>query len=117
MNYNELKKICLDNKNNIENIANLLGMTYNGLKRAIENETLPIKKVKELCAILEITPNDFFGTSSVNGNGNIVGNIVGDNSKVIGGMVGSCPLCAEKDKEISALKDKIISLQEKLIEK
>ena len=117
MNYNELKRVIQQRNLTIKDVAEKLGITRQGFQVSIENDNLPTKKVKELCAILEITPNDFFGTSSVNGNGNIVGNIVGDNSKVIGGMVGSCPLCAEKDKEISTLKDKIISLQEKLIEK
>ncbi len=36
-------------------------MTYAGMKTAIENQTLPIKKVNLLCKILGITPNRFFG--------------------------------------------------------
>ncbi|MGM9818844.1 MAG: hypothetical protein ACI30B_07690 [Paludibacteraceae bacterium] len=54
----------------IKDVAEQLGYTSNGLKRALENGTFPISKVNDLCKILEITPAEFFGTS-INGNGNI----------------------------------------------
>ena len=75
MNYNELTKRVYATNNMIKDVAERLGYTSNGLKRALENGTFPISKVNDLCKILEITPADFFGTTgtTIKGNGNIVG--------------------------------------------
>lgn len=73
MNYNDLTKRVYATNNMIKDVAERLGYTSNGLKRSLENGTFPISKVNDLCKILEITPAEFFGTS-INGNGNIVGN-------------------------------------------
>ncbi|MBQ7387868.1 MAG: hypothetical protein IJW01_00585 [Paludibacteraceae bacterium] len=72
MNYSELKNIAKSKKILLKEIADSMNVSAEGLKYSIENNTLPINKLLELCKILNITPADFFGTT-INGNGNIVG--------------------------------------------
>ena len=75
MNYSELKNIAKTKKILLKEIADSMKVSAEGLKYSIENNTLPINKLLELCKILDITPADFFGTTgtTIKGNGNIVG--------------------------------------------
>ena len=75
MNYSELKNIAKSKKILLKEIADSMNVSAEGLKYSIENNTLPINKLLELCKILNITPADFFGTTgtTIKGNRNIVG--------------------------------------------
>lgn len=66
MNYNELQNACERRKMQIKEVTDVLGMTYTGLRDALNRDTLPAKKIVPLCHLLKITPNEFlkFGESS-----------------------------------------------------
>lgn len=61
MEYNDLKRICDTNKITMVEIASALSMTSTGFKQAMENQTLPIKKVLPLCTFLNLSVSQFFG--------------------------------------------------------
>lgn len=61
MNYSELQDFADRKKITLQSIAEGIGMSRVGMKTSFENQTLPIKKVKVVCDILGITPNQFFG--------------------------------------------------------
>ncbi len=61
MNYDELKEICRVNKISLQTIASETGVTMNGLKRGIEQQSLAIRYVIPLCKSLCMTPNRMFG--------------------------------------------------------
>lgn len=60
MNYKDLKNMSEARNIMIKDLAASLGMTSNGFKVSIENETFPISKVKDLCAALGVTVTQFF---------------------------------------------------------
>lgn len=59
--YSELKSMVESKNILIGDFARSLGYTSTGFKRAIEEKTFPIGKVKNLCAALGITIDQFFG--------------------------------------------------------
>lgn len=61
MNYNEIKRIAEAKKFTIKALADAVGLSSNGLKRSIENETMSIKTLRDLCDILQISIAEFFG--------------------------------------------------------
>ena len=61
MTYSELQNYAERQKLTVQIIADHIGMTRTGMKQSFENQTLPIKKVVELCNFLGISPNVFFG--------------------------------------------------------
>lgn len=64
MDYNELRKICESNKITLTELASAVEMTSTGFKQAMENQTLPIKKVLPLCQFLSISVSQFFGVQN-----------------------------------------------------
>lgn len=60
MTYNELQNLCEKRKMQIKEVTDALGMTYTGLRDALNRDTLSIKKLVPLCQLLGISPNDFF---------------------------------------------------------
>ena len=66
MNYKDLKNVAEARNIMIKDLAASMDMTPNGFKVSIENETFPIGKVRDLCAALGITVEQFFsgGTAS-----------------------------------------------------
>ena len=64
MTYNELKNITNVKNLQLKQVAEGIGMSRQGLQTSIENQTLPISKVLDLCKMLGITPNDFFGVNN-----------------------------------------------------
>lgn len=61
MNYNDLQELANSKKILMRELAVQMEMTYAGMKTAIENQTLSVKKIILLCEALGITPNQFFG--------------------------------------------------------
>lgn len=66
MNYNELKFIAESKNYMIKDLAAEMGMTSNGLKRSVEGGNLTMEKIKTLCQLLKITPNEFFSWTEGN---------------------------------------------------
>lgn len=67
MNYYELQDLCEVKHKTVTNVARALGITLEGLKRGLNNESLSFRYVKPICDLLEITPNDFFRVNSNRG--------------------------------------------------
>ena len=67
MNYNEIKRIAEAKKFTIKALADAVGLSSNGLKRSIENETMSIKTLRDLCDILQISIAEFFGEAAKGG--------------------------------------------------
>lgn len=65
MKYSDIKKVAESKRILLKEVADLLGVTANGLKYSLENETLPADKIKKLCKALEITPSQFFSEESM----------------------------------------------------
>lgn len=120
MNYENLKEYAKNKRILMKEIAESLGVTQNGLKFSIENGTLPANKLKKLCEIVGITPNEFFSPDgSVGGSSNQqaigVGGDVHQYSAVYtggsgngGGVCGACAACAAKDSKIQALQAELL---------
>lgn len=67
MDYKELKNRAEARKIMIKDIAEQLDMTPNGFKVSIETEKFPIGKVRDLCDILQISIEEFFGEATTGG--------------------------------------------------
>lgn len=63
MNYTELQTLCDRKKIQIKDVLSATGMTYVGLKSAMDNESLTYRKVIPLCKCIGIFPNQLFGFS------------------------------------------------------
>ncbi len=77
MKYKDIQTILKCKKISFNSLAEFMDMSNKGLKYSLENETLPVSKIKKLCEILEITTSQFIG--EIKGCGNIVGNNIIDN--------------------------------------
>jgi DNA-binding Xre family transcriptional regulator len=84
MTYSELQDVVFEKKITIQEVANHIGMTYNGMKTSFENQTLPIRSVSALCEYLGITPNRFFNWKETKTN-----DIHNNNSNIQNGGVGN----------------------------
>ncbi len=107
MNYNELQDLCIERKITLKSVYNALEMSRQGFQRAIDNESLPLKKVLPLCGKLGITPNEFFGVDSlanVSANGNAV---------QFGGQANTLNY-AEQTDTISMLREQIKTKDEQI---
>lgn len=67
MNYYELQDLCEMKHKTVTNVARALGITLEGLKRGLNNESLSFRYVMPICDLLEITPNEFFRVNSNSG--------------------------------------------------
>lgn len=61
MNFSELKQHCINMHVPIQQVAVEAGITYDGLKKGLSNDSLALRYVLPLCQALCITPNRFFG--------------------------------------------------------
>ena len=77
MEYSELKKIAESQKIELKGLAEEIEMTAYGFRRAVENETLTVSKLRKLCNLLGISPNDYFGNSGDVVNQSIIGGVSG----------------------------------------
>ena len=58
MTYTDIQKLCAGKNITIKSLATQLGFTPFGFRKAIENATLPLRSIRELCELLQITPNE-----------------------------------------------------------
>lgn len=77
MNYNKLKEEIKEKKFTIEEIANKIEMSREGLTRSINDEKLKIDILEKICDIIGVSPIIFFDADAnhsiiqfSNGNGN-----------------------------------------------
>lgn len=63
--YSEIQDLCAVRKMTVNELASLIGMTYQGLKASLNNQKMGMDKVDALCKVLRITPNEFFGWKDV----------------------------------------------------
>lgn len=109
MDYEQFKNICRINKIAMQDLADEIGMTQDGLKKGLLSGGLAIRYVLPLCKLLAMTPNRFFGieektTTSQTQNGG-----VGNTQIMESGMAALQEQLREKDKQI----DKLLILLEK----
>ena len=108
MNYNKIKILAETKKITIKELADQIGMTSNGLKRSVENETMSIKGVKELCSILEMSIAEFFDEPvALNNSGNIISRSTAGGDIAAGGNASEVLFLRqqikEKDRQINEL--------------
>lgn len=65
--FSDLKRFTKKTKTNVENIASDLGLSYDGLKLGLDQQTLKIQYVLPLCKILCISPDQFFDVETPKG--------------------------------------------------
>lgn len=65
MNYNDFKKQCDLRHLQVNDITRHIHMTYQGLKAGLNTGKLGSNKVLEICKLLRITPNEFFGLDQI----------------------------------------------------
>lgn len=97
MNYNELKEIAKSKNILIKDLASAINITRQGLQKVMDNGTIELNKVKDICVVLKISPLMFFDTINtgvyINGN-----NQIGNGNKLS---------IENKDREIEMLKDRL----------
>lgn len=107
MTYNELQDLCESKKTTLKSIYVALGMTRTGFQGAIENQSLPIKRLLPLCNKLGITPNEFFGVDSVS-------NVSANGTAVqLGGQANTLNY-AEQSETIAMLREQIRTKDEQI---
>ena len=65
MNYKQFKELCDARKFQVNDICSHIEMTYQGLKAGLNSGKLGGDKVVELCKVMGITPNSFFGWEKI----------------------------------------------------
>lgn len=105
MNYNEIKFIAESKNMQMMDLDAELKLARNGLKRSFERQTLPMSKVLQLCQILGITPNEFFGWATPTaGSGNYASHISGGNTQNSNEAIAVlASQLKEKDRQINRL--------------
>ena len=58
--YSELQDLCLLKKISIAALTKKIGLTYQGLRSALDRQSLGVKYVAAICNTLQISPNQFF---------------------------------------------------------
>lgn len=108
--YSELQDICLAQKITMSEFVNAIGITYQGLKSALDRQSLGVKYVINICNLLHITPNQFFHLENniTNNNGYIHGLLNTQNVGIAGIDVLKEQL-TKKDEQI----DKLLTLLNK----
>ena len=98
MKYSDVKEVAESKNIQLKFICDKVGYTRAGLKPAIDNETIELRKLKLLCEVLGITIEQFLiiGSSGININ---TGHIQAGN--------GNKMNIENKDKEIYMLREQI----------
>ena len=116
MNINKLKNILQEKKMTYETLANLIGMTRNGLSDAINKQTIKIATLEKIANIIGVPVTYFFDDTT---GATVHQTANGNNNNQIGISLNECnhkvTLLEERieglKKEIQS-KDKIIKLLE-----
>jgi len=98
MRYSDVKEFAESKNIMLKTICDKAGYTRAGLKPAIDNETIELRKLKLLCEALGITVEQFLSVSSSGININTGHIQAGNNNKMI---------LENKDKEIYMLREQL----------
>lgn len=102
MNYKELKEILELKKISISELCNTIGYTRAGLQRALDNQTIELRKLKLICETVRISPALFFE----NGSFGIIQNSTTENKNELHLLQNENELLREQIRD----KNEIISL-------
>jgi len=105
MDYKQLKEIATSKKDEVKDIASELEMTPNGFRESIKNETIQLRKLKQLCTRLKLNPLLFFDVVP----GTYINNI-GNGHTQVGN--GNKIQIENKDREIEMLKQRLVDKDE-----
>jgi DNA-binding Xre family transcriptional regulator len=97
MNYSDLKILIDSKKIDVYSLSNEIGMTYDGFRLSIKNETIQLHKLKKLCEVLKINPMLFFE--------NMQGMFIDDGTTKINSTERK--LLESKENEIQYLKQRV----------
>ncbi|MEI6555486.1 MAG: helix-turn-helix domain-containing protein [Paludibacter sp.] len=98
MKYSELKELAESKNIMLKTLCERVGYTRAGLRPAIDNETIELRKLKLLCETLRITPAQFFDNGTY-GLTITTGHVqAGNGNKII---------IENKDKEIYMLREQL----------
>ena len=61
MNYNDLRGWCKKHYVNTTTVAGEVGITISGLQYGLNNASLGMRYIPQLCKSLGMSPNEFFG--------------------------------------------------------
>ncbi|NLO71218.1 MAG: hypothetical protein GX102_09865 [Porphyromonadaceae bacterium] len=64
MNYNEFRELCKSKNIMINDVCEYVSMTRPGLTKALDNQTIELRKLKLLCDYVRISPAQFFETGA-----------------------------------------------------
>ena len=105
MNYNDVAILAKQKNLTVTQFASEIGLTRQGLQTAINNKTMAMDKVINLCNILSISPNDFFGWEETEARpGVYAANISGINTQNSNEAIKALnEQLKEKDKQIGRL--------------
>ena len=64
MNYQEISQWCAAHSTTLKAFASELGFTAFGFRQAVERETMPVAKLRLMCAKMKLTPNQVLGIAA-----------------------------------------------------
>lgn len=64
MKYNEFTELCKSKNIRISSVCDYVEMSRPGLQKALDNETIELRKLKLLCDFVRISPAQFFESGS-----------------------------------------------------
>lgn len=102
MNYNELKEIAKSKNILVKDLATAINITRQGLQKVMDNGTIELNKVKEICIVLKISPLLFFDTINT-------GVYISGNNQIGNGNKFNIE---SKDREIEMLKQRLADKEE-----
>ena len=109
MNYNEIAFLAKRKGVTLSQLAKEIGITPPGLRKGVENGTLPEKNIVSLCRVLEVSPNEVLGWNDVSA-GNYASNIGGSNQQNAGEAITALH---EQLREKDRLIDRLMAIVEK----
>ena len=114
MNYNDLGIKIKQKQLLIKDLAERLGMTSTGFKKSIENETMSIKNVRDLCSILELSIAEFFDEPvALNNSGNIINRSTAGGNITAGGNAYEVMFLRQQIKEKDHQIQELLTLLKK----
>ena len=61
MNYNDLREWCKKHYIPVTTVAREVGITISGVKYGLNNKSMALRFIPQLCKSLGMSPNEFFG--------------------------------------------------------
>lgn len=103
MTFNNLKIMCDNAHVTVTKVAQEVGISYDGLKKGINQQSLSFRYIPQLCQSLGITPNQFFGYTDKKGVCQTQNGGVGNTQIVDQGIEALREQLRAKDEQINKL--------------